>query len=127
MPRKKVDFDLVREVALAMPGVEESTTYGAPSLKVRGKILACLALHRSAEPGTLAVRIGLDQRAMLMAAEPAVYYVTDHYVNHPAVLVRLPCIDRSSLRDLLDMAWSFVSSKTKGGRRPPNQRRATAD
>ena len=116
MPRKKVDFDVVRQIALALPGVEESTTRGAPSLKVRGKLLACPALHRSAEPGTLAVRIGFDQRAVLMAAEPSIYYVTDHYANYPAVLVRLSRIDRSSLRDLLDMAWSFVSAKSKGGR-----------
>ncbi len=55
-----------------------------------------------------------------MAAEPSVYYVTDHYVNSPAVLVRLSRIDRKALSDLLGMAWSFVSSKTKGGRRHGN-------
>jgi hypothetical protein len=55
---------------------------------------------------------------VLLAAEPRVYYVTDHYLNYPSVLVRLPRIDRSSLRDLLEMAWSFVSSKTKGGQPP---------
>jgi hypothetical protein len=126
MPRKKIDFDVVRAIALAMPDVEESTTHGVPSLKLHGRLLACPALHRSAEPGTLVVRIDFDQRAVLMAAEPSVYYVTDHYVNYPNVLVRLPCIDRSSLKDLLDLAWNFVSSKTKGGR-PRKQRRATSD
>lgn len=113
MSSKKVDFNRVRAIAIALPDVEASTIHGAPSLKVRGRLLTCLALHRSAEPNTLAVRIDVDQRAELIAAEPDVYYVTDHYVNHPTVLVRLSRIDQDSLRDLLTMAWRFVSSKTK--------------
>ena len=116
MPSKKIDFDVVRELALALPDVEESTLHGAPSLKVCGRLLACPAVHRSAEPNTLAVRVDFDQRAKLMAAEPGVYYVTDHYVNHPAVLVRLGQIDRDSLRDLLGLAWRFIGSKTKARR-----------
>ena len=98
---------------MALPDVEESTIHGAPSLKVRGRLLACPALHQSAEPGSLAVRIGFDQRAELLATEPRVYYVTDHYVNYPTVLVRLSQVHRDSLRDLLGMAWRFVSAKAK--------------
>jgi hypothetical protein len=110
---KEMDFDVVRQIAMALPDVEESTIHGAPSLKVRGRLLTCPALHRSAEPGSLAVRIGFDQRAELLAAEPCVYYVTDHYVNYPTVLVRLSQVHRDSLRDLLGMAWSFVTAKAK--------------
>lgn len=117
MPSKKVDFDVVREIAMALPDVEESAIHGAPSLKVRGRLLTCPALHKSAEPNSLAVRIDCDQRAELMAAEPRVYYVTDHYVNYPTVLVRLSQIHRDSLRDLLGMAWIFVSAKTTRGKR----------
>ena len=122
MPGKKIDFDVVREIAMTLPDVEESTIHGAPSLKVRGRLLTCPALHRSAEPGSLAVRIGFDQRAELLATEPRVYYVTDHYVNYPTVLVRLSQVHRDSLRDLLGMAWRFVSAKgtrsgTKASRR----------
>lgn len=126
MPGKTIDFEAVREIALGLPDVEESTIHGAPSLKVRGRLLTCPALHRSAEPNTLAVRIDFDQRAELIAAEPSVYYVTDHYVNNPTVLVRLSRIDPNSLRDLLGMAWRFVSSKKKAsGRRVRTQRPPT--
>ena len=100
MAKKTMDFDVVREIALALPDVEESTIHGAPSLKLRGKLLTCPAIHRSAEPNTLAIRIDFDQRAKLMAAKPSVYYLTDHYVNYPIVLVRLSRIDRNSLRNL---------------------------
>ena len=122
MRSKTLDFDVVREIAMALPDVEESTIHGAPSLKVRGRLLTCPALHRSAEPNTLAVRIGLDQRAELIAAQPDVYYVTDHYVNYPTLLVRLSRIQRDSLRDLLGMAWHFVCSKSKQSRRRVRKR-----
>ena len=127
MPKTPVAFDVVRDIALALPDVEESTIHGAPSLKVGGRLLACPALHASAEPHTLAVRIGLDERAELMAAEPRVYYVTDHYVNSPTVLVRLSRIDRESLQALLRMAWRFVRSKrrTKGRSVRKQTRRGT--
>jgi len=89
MSRKKVDFDLVRQIALALPGVEESTMYGAPAVKLRKKLLACPAIHRSAEPNTLAVRIDFEQRDELINEDPDVYYLKDHYVNYPVVLVRM--------------------------------------
>lgn len=110
---KKIDFDAVREIALTLPDVEDSSLHGIPSLKVRGKLLTCQAMNRSAEPNTLAVRLDFERRAALIEADPRVYYVTDHYVNYPTVLVRLAEIDRSSLADLLGMAWRFVTSKTK--------------
>src|SRR2546426_12370224 len=112
MRRKKISFDTVREMGLALPDVEEGTVYGSPALKVRGKMFACLPVHRSAEPNSLAVRIDFDQRAELLAADPDTYYLTDHYVNYPVVLVRLSRIHPDALVDLLGMAWRFVTAKT---------------
>jgi hypothetical protein len=113
MAKKTIDFSVVREIALALADVKKSKIHGVPSLKLRGKLLTCPALDKSVEPNTLAVRIDFDQRAELLAAQPSLYYVTDHYVNYPTVLVRLSRIDPKSLSDLLSMAWRFVvSSKT---------------
>lgn len=117
MPRQKIDFDVVREIAFALPDVTESTIHGAPSLKVHGKLLACPALHKSAEPDSLAVKIDVNLRSELIADEPSVYYVTEHYIKYPTVLVRLSQINRKSLSELLDAAWSFVNSKTNTARR----------
>jgi hypothetical protein len=105
-----INFDTVRKIGLALPGVEESTAYGAPALKIHGKLLACVPTHRSAEPGSLMVRVGLDDRAELLAAAPDVYYVTDHYLNYSAVLVRLSRVTPDVLRDLLGMAHKFVTA-----------------
>ena len=117
MRRPTIDFDTVRKLARQLGDVEDSTIHGAPSLKVRGKLLTCIPVHKSAEPRSLAVRIDFNDRAELIATAPDVYYVTDHYVNYPTVLVRLSRIQLDALNDLLTMAWSFVTVKSSGRRR----------
>jgi hypothetical protein len=107
MPRSKIDFDTVWNIGVALPGVEESTAYGFPALKVHGKLLACVPANRSAEPGSLVVRVDFDDRAELLAADPDVYYVTDHYVKYNAVLVRMARVTPDVLRDLLGMAYKL--------------------
>ena len=116
MPRKGAGFDVVRRMGLALSDVEEGTAYGSPALTVRGKMFACLAVHRSAEPNTLAVSIDFDQRDELISEEPKTYYLTDHYVNYPYVLVRLAHIRQDALRDLLLMGWRFVSTTNRDPR-----------
>ena len=92
--------------------------YGALALKVRGNLLACKAINKSAEQDSLVVRIDFDQRDALLAEAPETYYVTDHYVNYPSVLVRLSQIRMDELRDLLTSAWQFVTSQKKRNARP---------
>ena len=113
MPRRTPDFNLVRELARDLGDVEESTTREDAFIKVRGKLLTWISVNKSAEPGSLAVRIDLDHRAELLEADPDVYYLTDHYLNFPVVLVRLSRIHPDALQGLLRMAWSFVTAKPK--------------
>src|SRR5271169_4295331 len=109
MLRSTIDFETVRNIGLALPGVEESTAYGFPALKIHGKLLVCVPANRSAEPASLAVRVDFDDRAELLAADPDVYYLPDHYVGYTAVLVRLSRVNPDVLRDLLGMAYKFVT------------------
>jgi hypothetical protein len=112
MPRKRaITFDTVKKIGLALPGVEASTTYGQPALKIRGQLLACLPSHSSAEPNSLVVRVDFEQRVALLAEASEVYYVTDHYVGYSAVLVRFSRATPEILRDLLAMAHKFVTAK----------------
>jgi hypothetical protein len=113
MAKTRVDFETVRKIAVGLPGVEESTAYGSPALKVDGKLLACIPINKSVEPGSLMVRVDFASRAELLAESPDVYYVTDHYENYPSVLVRLARIHPDALRDLLGMAWRFVTTKKR--------------
>ena len=112
MARRIIDFDTVRKIGLALPGVEDGTAHGNLALKAHGKLLACVPTHRSAEPGSLVVKVDLEDRAELIAAAPDVYYVTEHYVGYPTVLVRLSRVNADVLRDLLAMAYKFVTRKT---------------
>ncbi|HSS50337.1 MAG TPA: MmcQ/YjbR family DNA-binding protein [Thermoanaerobaculia bacterium] len=100
-------FDDVRQIALALPGVEEGISYGTPSFKVKGKFLS-----RLKEDGeTLVVKIDFDERDILMAANPETFYITDHYLGYPAVLVRLATVDPDDLRELFEGGWRLVAPK----------------
>jgi hypothetical protein len=59
-------FDAVRQIGLALPGVVDGTAYGAPALKLGGKLLACIPVNKSAEANSIAVRIDLEHRAELL-------------------------------------------------------------
>ena len=122
MPRRAVTFDIVRNIGLALPGVEESIAYRSPALKVRGKLLACIPAHRSAEPGSLAVSVDFNDRAELLAGAPDIYYVTRHYMPYEFVLVRLSKMNLDTLRDLLGMAYKFVTRKATNRSRPHKRR-----
>jgi hypothetical protein len=119
-------FDTVRKLGLALPNVEEGTTYGSPALKVGGQMFACIAIHKSAEPDSLAIRMEFEQRDALIAEDPATYYLTDHYVDYPCVLVRLKRVHRDALRDLLIAGHRFVSARAKARAPRPRRRRARA-
>jgi len=110
-------FHLVRAVGLALPGVEAATRYdGSPVLKLGGCFMAGLATHGSAEPATLVVRAGFDDRALLLEDAPETYYLTDFYEKYPLVLVRLARVDRDALHDLLSVSWRLTAAKARGGR-----------
>jgi hypothetical protein len=60
--------------------------------------------------------ISFDDRELLLEADPTTYYLEDHYRNYPSILVRLREIHPDALRDLLRMAWNYVSAKGRARR-----------
>ena len=112
-------FETVRTIGLTLPDVEATTRYnGSPVLKVGGAFMAGLASHPSAEPGTLVVRAGFEEREWLIEDAGETYYVTDYYRGYPVVLVRLSRIDRDALYDLLSMSRRLTLPKARQPRRP---------
>ena len=102
-----VTYDQIRKIALQLPGVEEGTSYGTAALRVKGKFLA-----RLKEDGQSVVfRIGFDERDLLMQTKPEVFYITDHYLGYPAVLMRLSSASKKEAADIIGMAWQFVAPK----------------
>jgi hypothetical protein len=104
-------FKDVRKMALALEGVEESTSYGTAAFKVRGKLIA-----RLKEDGeTLVVGTTFEEREEMMRAEPETYYITDHYLKYPWVLVRLAKVHPDALRDLLKGAVRLAAKNKRRG------------
>jgi hypothetical protein len=102
-----VTFDLIRELALKLPGVEEGTSYGTSALRVKGKFMA-----RLKEDGeSVAFRVTFDERELLMQTKPEVFYITDHYLGYPAVLMRMAKASKKEAADIVNMSWRFVARK----------------
>ncbi len=102
---QRASLDVARELALLLPGAEEATSWGSLAFKVHGQWFAIVPTHKSAEPNSLAVRVDFDTRAELLESAPDVYYVKEHYLSYPTVLIRLPKIGRDALESVLRMAW----------------------
>jgi hypothetical protein len=96
-----VTWGTVRQLALALPGAEEGTSYGTPACKVGGKLFA--RLHQ--DDVSLVIKVDFEEREILMEADPETFYITDHYLDYPWMLVRLSTVRMDQLRDLLRQSW----------------------
>jgi len=106
-----VTFDTVRKLALSLDDAEEGMSYGTPAFKVRGALFVRLREDND----TLVLRTDLDQRDELIAADPEMYFITDHYLNYPWVLVRMSRIHPDALRDLVRMAHRLAAASHRKG------------
>ncbi len=113
----------VVEIGSRFPGVEESTSYGTPSLKVRGKFMCRLRTN----PDALVVRtIDLADARGAAEGRPDVFFITPHYDGYPAVLVRLETIDPRAARraDRGRVAAAGAQARGRGVRRGWVRRRS---
>ena len=96
-------WDDVVAAGLALPGVEVSTSYGTPALRVGGKHMCRL---RPEDGGVLALRVtDMGEREALLQGEPETFFTTPHYDGYPYVLVRLKSVDPEELGELVEEAW----------------------
>ena len=96
----------VQKLGSKLPETEESTSYGTPALKVKGKLFV-----RLREEGDSLV-LYTDDKEGQIASDPAVYFTTPHYDGYPMVLVRLPKISERELREVLTDAWRIRAPKS---------------
>jgi hypothetical protein len=127
MPQR-LGFKTVESIGRTLPDVEVTTTWGKPALKVEGRMFVCIASHKSAEPNTLVVMMDFANRDALIEDDPETYYLKDHYLHYPCVLVRLSRVRADALRDLVTGAYRYTAA-TAGksrGRRPRRTVRTTS-
>ncbi len=100
-------YDELVTMGLEMPGVEESTSYGTPALKVRGKLMV-----RLREQDVIVLLAVEDiEKQMLMETQPETFFITDHYAGYSAVLVRLSKVEAPQMRELLETTWRRLAPK----------------
>ena len=114
MAKRRADpFAPVAAIGRTLPDVEQTTSWGKSTLKVRGTMFVCIASHKSAEPDTLVVMMDIADRDALIEEDPDVYYLKDHYVGYPCILVRLAKVHADALRGLVVGAHRYVSRKNE--------------
>jgi hypothetical protein len=108
-------FRRIEQLALArrLPGVTRSTSEGAPTLKVGDNAFA-----RLDDAATLVLHCPAEQKALLMEISPDIYFETDHYVGHPAVLIQLSVISDEELSLRLEDSWRFRAPGALAAQRP---------
>ena len=104
-----VTFDDVRKAALAMPGVEDATSYGTPALKAKKKLM----IRLREEGDVIVLKMPFDLRAELMEGDPQTYFITDHYADYEWILVRLTRLSPDALPDLLRTAYKTATTKKR--------------
>ncbi|HEX6048792.1 MAG TPA: MmcQ/YjbR family DNA-binding protein [Gemmatimonadaceae bacterium] len=105
----------VRRIALQLPGAEEEQGRFAFGVRNKDKLkgFAWVWLERLEpkkpripNPAVLAVRVAnLNEKNLMIAAEPTKFFTEPHYNGYPAVLVRLAAVSVAELRALLKEAW----------------------
>lgn len=106
--RPSTAYQKYLQIALKLPGAEESTSYRTPAVKIKGKLLSRL---RTEAEGALALRCDFIDRQILLQADPDVFFMTDHYRDYPIVLVRLEKVGKKALTDIVWRAWRMVAPK----------------
>ena len=109
------DQNDVRRIALSFPETSEDEGHFAFAVNNRGKRKGFTwvwmeRVHpkkaRVPNPGVLAVRVqDTQEKEMLLATEPEIFFTEPHYNGFPAVLVRLSAVDVVDLKNLLMNAW----------------------
>jgi hypothetical protein len=107
-----VSFEAIRKMALALENVEETTSYGTPAFKVGKTMIARLR----DDIGALVVWMRIEDREQAIAEDPETYFVTDHYLKYPYILVNLSRVTPDAMRDLLRGAWRSAAAEKKKGK-----------
>ncbi len=94
-------WNKVEIIALTLPGAVAGTSYGTPAFKAGDKLFA-----RLREDGKTLV-VYSDERDKWMKRQPAVFFITDHYKNHPMLLVDLAAVKKKDLEALLLASWKI--------------------
>ncbi|KPF46812.1 MmcQ/YjbR family DNA-binding protein [Rhizobium sp. AAP43] len=103
-----ITLDTIREIILALPGTEETSSWGNPSFKVNGKAM----LFWNLEHGCPVFKLPFEERDHLIERDPGTFFTTDHHRPYPMVLARPDSVDVEWVRANLMRVWRDQAKKT---------------
>lgn len=106
----------VREIALAFPGAEETTSHGMPCFRVQGGKMFCYFTHDHHGDGIIAIIVktsGPDEQAQLIDQDPDVYYRPAYFGPSGWVGVRLDTgdTDWDHVADRIELSWKLIAPR----------------
>jgi len=101
--------DEMDAIVMSFPGVEKGMSYGRPSYKLNGKFFTRL---RREDSSMVLMEVSLDEREMLMEAEPKTFHFTAHYRDYPCVLARIDTLHPGSFRNFLERRFRKIAKKS---------------
>ena len=102
-------LDEIREIALSFPGAEEGKSYGQPAFLVNKKFFT---RYRRDDASMVLLEVPLDEREMLIEAEPETFHFTAHYKDYPCVLARIESLHPGSFRNFLERRFRKIAKKS---------------
>ena len=103
-----LDAQTVRELALALPEVEEHDHWGRPSFRVRGKIFATLWPDQQ----RAMLKLPLAEQAALVMIDPETFSaVPGTWGQRGSTYVQLQTVERADFLAALKMAWRGAAPK----------------
>ena len=97
-----------KKVALSFPEANEKLSYGSPAIFIAKKFFTRL---RDQDDSVVWIVGSIDERDQMLEMDPRTYFITDHYKDYPAVLVRTSRIDQTMLKKMLERRWRAIAPK----------------
>jgi hypothetical protein len=94
-------------LSLDLPEVVDATAWGNPCLKAHGKMWVWWSPYVDAA----VFKCDMDEREMLLAADPDTFTLHPHYANHALILVKTGRIDPDWARPRLIRQWRAAAPK----------------
>lgn len=96
------------KIALSFPGGNEKPSYGKPSIFIEKTFFT---RWRDEENSIVLIVDSIDERDMLIEADPKTFFITDHYRSYPSVLAYAAKLDTKTLRGMLERRWQKIAPK----------------
>ena len=108
-PERQNDWNRLRTAALGLglPRVEETISYGQPTLKAHGKLWVWWSPHEDAP----VFKVPFEEREILAEAEPARFFFSAHYKSSPMVLMRPDALNLEWAKHNLLKVWRAQAPK----------------